>query len=1086
LGGIGNDTLNPGLGIDTVNGNDGSDLLLLDYSTLTSNITSTNTGTSGTITTTNNSVTYTNIEAMNVQGGSGNDTIYGTSGNDTIFGNGGADYLIGGDGDDSLDGGAGNDTLYGGAGDDTLNGGVGDDSFNLGVINLSSTGTVIGGDGDDIFIFYGPYTGIIDGGGGNDRIDIAPGYSGNIIFPATITGIESVIVPGSGGNDYLIGDDGNDSLNGQGGNDTLEGRGGNDNLLGGTGNDVIYTGLGIDTVDGGEGIDHLIVDYSSLTTPVSSTYSNGSGSINTTDNQVTYDRIDRLTLITGSNQDFLAGTTGSDSLDGQAGNDTLLGVDSHSLTPGLNEIDTMTGGTGSDRFILGDESWWSYDDRNHSSNGATDYALIQDFSSIEDIVQLHGDKSYYRLETVNNDTHLYLDQPVGEPDELIAIFANLTGLELNSEAFVFIAAAIELPQVSLAVNPSNVNENGSPNLIYTFTRTGDKTNSLTVNFNVSGTATFSNDYTRSGGNSFSATAGSITFLAGSSTATLTLNPTADNIVEPHETIGITLTSGTSYTIGTTATVTGTISNDDGDPNNNELIGGSGNDSLGGLAGNDTIIGNAGNDTLNGGAGVDSLIGNAGNDTYIIDDLNDVIVENANEGTDTVQTSINFDLTATNLENITLLGTDNLNATGNGFNNTLIGNDGNNLLQGLAGNDNLDGKAGNDTLVGGAGNDTYTIDAGDTIVENANEGTDAVKAGFSYILANNLENLTLLATGNIDGTGNNSNNGLTGNNGNNRLEGLAGNDNLNGGLGNDTLVGGSGNDNYTIDGGDTLIENLNEGTDTVTASFTYTLGDNLENLNLSGNAAINGTGNTLNNSLNGNSGNNLLLGLEGNDSLDGKAGNDTLEGGAGDDAYTIDAGDTITENANAGTDTVKVGFASYTLTANFENLTLTGTVAIDGTGNNSNNLLTGNNAANTLTGLDGNDTLLGGSGNDTLVGGNGNDVLTGGSGLEQFVLNAPGTGIDSITDFKVIDDTLVVSASQFGGGLTVGTAIDSSQFRIGAGATTATTADHRFIYNSTNGALFFDADGSATTAMAIQLATLSPQLALTAGDFIVGV
>ncbi|MCZ8227089.1 MAG: lectin-like protein [Microcystis sp. LE19-84.1B] len=616
LGGIGNDTLNPGLGIDTVNGNDGSDLLLLDYSTLTSNITSTNTGTSGTITTTNNSVTYTNIEAMNLQGGSGNDTIYGTSGNDTIFGNGGADYLIGGDGDDSLDGGAGNDTLYGGAGDDTLNGGVGDDTF-----NLSGTGTVIGGDGDDIFIFYGPYTGIIDGGGGNDRIDIAPGYSGNIVFPATITGIESVIVPGSGGDDYLIGDDGNDSLNGQDGNDTLEGRGGNDNLLGGTGNDVIYTGLGIDTVDGGEGIDHLIVGYSSLTTPVSSTYSNGSGSINTTDNQVTYDRIDRLTLITGSNQDFLAGTTGSDSLDGQAGNDTLLGVDSHSLTPGLNEIDTMTGGTGSDRFILGDESWWSYDDRNHSSNGATDYALIQDFSSIEDdIVQLHGDKSYYRLETVNNDTHLYLDQPVGEPDELIAIFANLTGLELNSEAFVFIAAAIELPQVSLAVNPSNVNENGSPNLIYTFTRTGDKTNSLTVNFNVSGTATFSNDYTRSGGNSFSATAGSITFLAGSSTATLTLNPTADNIVEPHETIGITLTSGTSYTIGTTAAVIGTITNDDADTNNNELIGGSGNDSLGGLAGNDTIIGNAGNDTLNGGAGVDSLIGNTGNDTYIIENL----------------------------------------------------------------------------------------------------------------------------------------------------------------------------------------------------------------------------------------------------------------------------------------------------------------------------------------------------------------------------------------------------------------------------------------------------------------------------------
>ncbi|MBE5228188.1 MAG: calcium-binding protein [Microcystis aeruginosa PMC 728.11] len=92
------------------------------------------------------------------------------------------------------------------------------------------------------------------------------------------------------------------------------------------------------------------------------------------------------------------------------------------------------------------------------------------------------------------------------------------------------------------------------------------------------------------------------------------------MVEPHETIGITLTSGTSYTIGTTAAVIGTITNDDADTNNNELIGGSGNDSLGGLAGNDTIIGNAGNDTLNGGAGVDSLIGNTGNDTYIIENL----------------------------------------------------------------------------------------------------------------------------------------------------------------------------------------------------------------------------------------------------------------------------------------------------------------------------------------------------------------------------------------------------------------------------------------------------------------------------------
>lgn len=72
---------------------------------------------------------------------------------------------------------------------------------------------------------------------------------------------------------------------------------------------------------------------------------------------------------------------------------------------------------------------------------------------------------------------------------------------------------------------------------------------------------------------------------------------------------------------------------------------------------------------------------------------------------------------------------------------------------------------------------------------------------------------------------------------------------------------------------------------------------------------------------------------------------------------------------------------------------------------------------------------------------------------------------------------MISAAQFGGGLTIGSAIDSSQFRIGAGATTATTADHRFIYNSTNGALFFDPEGTSAIAPP-QIATLSTKLAMT--------
>ncbi len=148
-----------------------------------------------TIETVDNSINYSNIERMNFNGGSGNDTIIGTSGNDTIFGNAGADSLVGGEGDDSLDGGADNDTLVGGEGDDTLNGGAGGDTF-----LLIGTGTVLGGDGNDTFILSGSYTGSINGGGGVDRIEIASGVTGDIVLPESIIGIET---QSSGGNDYL-------------------------------------------------------------------------------------------------------------------------------------------------------------------------------------------------------------------------------------------------------------------------------------------------------------------------------------------------------------------------------------------------------------------------------------------------------------------------------------------------------------------------------------------------------------------------------------------------------------------------------------------------------------------------------------------------------------------------------------------------------------------------------------------------------------------------------------------------------------------------------------------------------------------
>jgi Ca2+-binding RTX toxin-like protein len=130
----------------------------------------------------------------------------------------------------------------------------------------------------------------------------------------------------------------------------------------------------------------------------------------------------------------------------------------------------------------------------------------------------------------------------------------------------------------------------------------------------------------------------------------------------------------------------------------------------------------------------------------------------------------------------------------------------------------------------------------------------------------------------------------------------------------------------------VTEQLNEGTDTVQSAVTYMLGANVENLTLTSGAAINGTGNSLNNVLIGNSASNTLTGGAGNDTLDGGVGNDTLVGGAGNDTYLVDArSDVVIELANGGTDKVWSSI-TYTLGSNLENLTLTSMSAINGTGN----------------------------------------------------------------------------------------------------------------------------------------------------------
>jgi Ca2+-binding RTX toxin-like protein len=377
-----------------------------------------------------------------------------------------------------------------------------------------------------------------------------------------------------------------------------------------------------------------------------------------------------------------------------------------------------------------------------------------------------------------------------------------------------------------------------------------------------------------------------------------------------------------------------------------LTGTADNDMLQGFGGNDQLDGLDGDDTLNGGIDADTMMGGAGNDTYVVDDTADLVTEDVGQGTDTIQSDVTYTL-SNNVENLTLTGTAAINGTGNTLGNTLTGNSAANILK------------------GGLGDDIYLVGLGDTATELANQGTDTIITTVSKSLSAHVENLTLAGVDAINGTGNSLNNVLIGN---------AAKNTLNGGAGADSMEGGAGDDTYYVDNvGDIVSEAQGEGTDRVISSISYTLGDHLEDLQLSGTAAVNATGNAQDNKLTGNSGANTLAGGAGDDRLTGGLGADQMLGGEGDDFYEVDnTADVVSEFVGEGMDTVETS-VTYTLGSEVENLILTGLTAIDGTGNALNNVLQGNAADNTLTGGAGNDSLNGMKGLDFLAGGAGNDT-----------------------------------------------------------------------------------------------------------------
>lgn len=481
------------------------------------------------------------------------------------------------------------------------------------------------------------------------------------------------------------------------------------------------------------------------------------------------------------------------------------------------------------------------------------------------------------------------------------------------------------------------------------------------------------------------------------------------------------------------------------------------------------------------AAVNALVGTVGNDAFVVDNTQDTVTEAANQGIDTIQSSVSYNLVA-NVENLTLTGALDLQGFGNSLANTIQGNSGNNYLWGLGGADTLYGGGGDDTLnsgnggatlYGGTGDDLYLVNdvlSVDTIVEAAGEGIDTVEA-YGGILPANIENLRLTGYalyGQSYATGNALDNviQIVGP----QITGFI----LDGGAGADTLIGAASDDTYVIDNqGDVIIESGgNSIHDTVQSSIDYTLGANLEILQLiAGSTAVSGTGNALSNALSGNSNANILLGLGGNDTLSAGTGNDTLIGGTGNDTYVINPNEGLDQIDNsavdnaAATDTISFGAGIVSATASvrhvgddlvvrlsyYDSVTVKNYYATDSdhkidqfkfadgsswnqaaieshlqvatAGADSlfalagNDILHGLGGNDTVDGGPGNDQLFGDDGNDTLIGEAGNDTLDGGLGADTL---QGGTGDDTY----IVDNAGDVVTEEVGSGIdTIYSSID---------------------------------------------------------------
>lgn len=1003
-GGDGDDAINPGPGVDQVDGGGGLDLLTFNRSTSSLSFTfdtalmGSNTGQ----TLADGSIIR-NMERFDLTTGSGNDSFFVMSIPD-----------INGAWPMRVDGGAGYDTLTADLSS------VGNAPSYLQWTNIESLHVTFGFEGDNIT--GGSGDDIINGGGGNDTIIASGGVD-------ILDGGDGVDVVGfvyhSLTTDFHANLDGFYTASGATmPNGTIVRNVEEVGVYTGSGNDSLTIGgqfFGTVRFGGGGGLDTLIGDFSAVTA-FDVDFETATGFVDIDTGRVWFNEVDRFVitggaqadelLITGTyytGDDVLNGGGGADFIDGGLGADILNGGTGNDTIYVSGGADTIDGGAGTDTLIITSApdtpvtfNLTGYDGaRTQAGMTLSTGAFVRNMEDLR-FVLTSGDDTVVVGTGVAGPFYVNGN---GGYDRLLADFSGETraieqtvsGISIAGTTVVYMQNIYQVQFTSGSGNDYLNGWQGDDVL-----SAGGGNDSIIGGFGsdllIGGDGNdrlfafdqfASESYPASGQDILIGGAGADELWGQAVYATASYETSPDAVLINFATFVAHGGDAEGDSFTSIEAIIGSAYDDTltGDGANNAFTGGAGNDRLDGGAGNDTLLGGIGNDSIFIGTGRDTANGGDGNDDFFVNDTQLTAGDafDGGNGFDSLlltntNSNATFDFTAATITSIERIDMSALSggSSSTQFSSTQLG-------AGLASNLSLIGSANISNLF--------------SVMMSAAGAVDL--SGWTFSDWGNGNTLTVNGSMGADTiTGSGVADNLAGNEGNDLLMGGGGADVLNGGQGADTMSGGDGNDTYIVDvSGDVTSEvSALGGIDTLQSSVTRTLGANVENLTLTGAAAITGYGNALDNTITGNSAVNLLFGFDGADILDGGAGADQMYGGLGDDIYYADnAGDVTSEASALGGIDIVYSSVNRQLTANIENLTLTGAAAI-GYGNIINNTIVGNGAANTLYGFDGNDRLDGGAGADTMFGGaTGDDtyVVDNMNDITVEGVAGPGGGVDTI-------------------------------------------------------------------------------------------